>query len=186
MPGPNVLVVVSASMSEGKSKGFQTVFGISIAMALQLAIATIGSSWFVNALAQGFQWLKWLGVAYLLYLSIHHFRAVFSEHREVMESSSIGLFRRGFFVSLTNPKTILFFGAFLPQFTTLDSSFLLQIALLSVTFWLLALAVNIGYTLLSSTLAIYLSSARLIKVKHGISGALYLGSGAVLATIKRE
>lgn len=185
LPGPNVLVIVSTSLSEGRIKGFQTVFGIGVAMVFQLSLAILGTSWFVYTLAQGFQWLKWCGVAYLIYLGVKHLRTAVSNQQPIEKSTTVGSFGRGFFVSLTNPKTILFFGAFLPQFALGGSLFLIQLIILSVTFWLLALGVNIGYTVLASKFAITLSSKKLSKIKHGTSGVLYLGAGTVLASIKR-
>ncbi|MCB0209535.1 MAG: LysE family translocator [Anaerolineae bacterium] len=185
IPGPNVLVTLSTSLSEGRAKGLQTVFGIEAAMVLQLVTAIVGTTWFVYALAQGFFWLKWCGVAYLLYLGIKQLRAAVTQQPTPEKTTLVGSFGRGFFVSLTNPKTILFFGAFLPQFASAGSFFFTQLIILSVTFWLLSLAVNIGYTLLASRFAHILSSGRLAKIKHGASGVLYLGAGTLLASLKR-
>ena len=186
IPGPNVLVILSTSLSEGRTKGLQTVFGIEAAMVLQLVTAVVGTTWFVYALAQGFFWLKWCGVAYLVYLGLKQLRAAASDHQPLEKTTMVGSFGRGFFVSLTNPKTILFFGAFLPQFATAGSQFLTQLVILSATFWMLALAVNMGYTVLASKFASTLaSSRRLAKIKHGASGVLYLGAGTLLASLKR-
>lgn len=185
IPGPNVLVIISTSLSEGRTKGLQTVFGIGAAMILQLVTAVVGTTWLVYALAQGFFWLKWCGVAYLVYLGLKQLWATVSYQQPPEKTTMVGSFGRGFFVSLTNPKTILFFGAFLPQFATEGVLFLTQLVILSVTFWVLALAVNIGYTLLASKFAQTLSSKRLSKVKHGVSGVLYLGAGTLLASLKR-
>lgn len=184
-PGPNVLVIISTSLSEGRTKGFQTVFGIGVAMVLQLTVAVLGTAWLVYALAQGFQWLKWGGVAYLVYLGVRHLWAAVSREQPVEKAAFVGSFGRGFFVSLTNPKTILFFGAFLPQFALAGSLFFTQLVILSATFWVLALGVNLGYTVLAGQFASTLSSKKSLKIKHGVSGALYLGAGAVLASIKR-
>lgn len=185
VPGPNVLVVISTTLSEGRAKGFKTIFGISIAMALQLAIAALGTTWLVESLAKGFLWLKWCGVAYLIYLGIGNFLKLLDDRAAVPESTTIDLVGRGFLVSLTNPKTILFFGAFLPQFATATSSYPLQIAILSIVFWLSALAVNVSYAVLSGRLSIYLATKRFSRIKHASSGALYLGAGVLLASSKR-
>ena len=186
IPGPNVLVVVSTSLGEGKLRGFETTIGVSAAMATQLAIAALGASWFVQALAGGFFWLKWCGVAYLAYLGVKSFKSLFSSSSSVQTSTAVGTFSRGFFVSLTNPKTILFFAAFLPQFAVPTSAFPLQIAILSAIFWLVALTVNLGYVLLASRISEHLSSERRSKIIHGTSGALYIGASAMLAAVKRS
>lgn len=186
VPGPNVLVVVSTSLSEGRLRGFDTTMGVSAAMAAQLAIAAFGASWFVQALAEGFLWLKWCGVVYLVYLGISNFRALFLNKPSAQGSTSVRMFGRGFFVSLTNPKTILFFAAFLPQFAVSGSAFSVQIAILSATFWLVALTVNLGYVFLASRISMYMSSEHQSNIIHGASGTLYLGAGAMLAAAKQS
>jgi len=183
VPGPNVLVVVSTSIAHGKVRGLQTVAGTSTAMLIQLGIAALGTSWFVSALANGFVWLKWLGVIYLLYLGVSHLFAVRGAAKT--QISAVGTFRRGFWVSLTNPKTILFFSAFLPQFTTPAISYPLQIAALSSIFWLLAVVLDSGYALLAHKLSAILKAKNLTKYQHGVSGALYLSAGTMLAATKQ-
>ena len=151
MPGPNVMVVVATSLGHGPRRGLQTVIGTSTAMILQLLIAGVGTGLLVEALAQGLYWLKWLGVCYLLYLGFRHLFAANSNNIEPL--SAYGSFQRGFWISLTNPKTILFFGAFLPQFVSPDGSYMAQITLLSILFWLLAVVFDSLYALVASRLA---------------------------------
>ena len=108
----------------------------------------------------------------------------------VVISSSISegklrAFVRGFIVSLTNAKTILFFGAFLPQFVTPESSFAFQISVLSATFWCLALAVNVTYMMVASKAATLVANERISGFMHAASGSLYLGAAAALSAIKR-
>lgn len=62
IPGPNVLVVVSTSISFGTKRGIQTVLGTSSAMIVQLLIAAISTTWFVNSVSEGFEWIRWLGI----------------------------------------------------------------------------------------------------------------------------
>jgi len=182
VPGPNVLIVVSTSISHGKVRGLQTVAGTSTAMLIQLGIAAVCTSLFVTTLANGFIWLKWLGVIYLFYLGVSHLLAIHKADKT--QISTAGTFQRGFWVSLTNPKTILFFSAFLPQFTNPAISYQLQIAVLSLIFWFLAVVLDSGYALLAHKLSSMLKTKYLAKYQHGVSGALYLGAGAMLATTK--
>lgn len=184
VPGPNVLVVVSTSIVHGKVRGLQTVAGTSTAMLIQLAIAALGTSWFVSALASGLVWVKWLGVAYLLYLGVRHLVAIgYTSNTQI---SAVGTFHRGFWVSLTNPKTILFFSALLPQFASEAISYPMQIAVLSIIFWFLALVLDSGYALLAHKLSSLLKTKNLANYQHGLSGVLYLGAGAVLATTMHD
>lgn len=184
IPGPNVLVIISTSISHGRVRGLQTVAGTSTAMAIQLLIAALGTSYFVSSLATGFLWLKWLGAAYLLYLGIKHIFIAFRSRQPAPKVSAIGSFQRGFWVSLTNPKTILFFGAFLPQFTVQSSSYASQVALLSLLFLGLAVLFDSIYAILSSRLAALTSSPSLAKYQNGISGVLYCAASSLLAGAK--
>jgi threonine/homoserine/homoserine lactone efflux protein len=180
VPGPNVLVVVSTSLVHGRTRGLQTVAGTSTAMIIQLFLAAIGTTWFVSVLSHGFLWLKWAGVIYLLFLGASHlFSAVSDEPPKVVSAS--GSFQRGFWVSLTNPKTILFFGAFLPQFTSVSLPYLDQIVVLSSVFWVLAVLLDSGYALLAGKISALLYSRNLSRVQNGASSLLYLGAGTTLA-----
>ncbi len=184
IPGPNVLVIISTSISHGTLRGLQTVAGTSAAMALQLLIAALGTTYFISVLAKGFVWLKWAGAAYLIYLGIKHLSAAFCKEQQAQVISASGSFQRGFWVSLTNPKTILFFSAFLPQFTIADSPFLPQITLLSVVFLCLAVLLDSAYAMLSSKLVALVQSRGLAKYQNGLSGVIYCGAGSLLAGAK--
>lgn len=182
VPGPTVMVVVSTSVTHGRVRGLQTVAGSSIAMLIQLIVAAIGTSWLVSSLATGFFWLKWLGVGYLVYLGIQLILNSGKENSGTISAS--GSFNRGFWVTLTNPKTILFFSAFLPQFTLQTGSYASQIFTLSLVFWLLAVVLDSGYAILSSKLSPILKAKGLSKHQGKITGSIYLGAGAALAATR--
>lgn len=184
VPGPNVLVIISTSITYGKLRGLQTVAGTSTAMLLQLVVAALGTSYLISALAKGFIWLKWAGAFYLLYLGVKHLILAFRGHRQEITASAIGSFQRGFWVSLTNPKTILFFSAFLPQFVVESTPYLPQIMILSILFWLIAVALDSTYAILSSKLIVLLSSKNLVSYQNGLSGLAYLTAGSLLANTK--
>ena len=185
VPGPNVLVIVSTSIAHGKSRGLQTVAGTTLAMALQLIIAAVGTAGVVRFLTEGFLYLKWLGVAYLLYLAIHHLKGAFINQDTVIKITASGSFTRGFFISLTNPKTILFFSAFLPQFVTSTGSYIQQISLLSSIFLLLAALLDSCYAIISARLQSLLLRNNITRLQHGLTGVLFLGASAWLASSRR-
>ncbi len=184
IPGPNVLVIISTSITHGKVRGLQTVAGTSAAMGVQLFIAALGTSYLLTILTKGFFWLKWVGVLYLLYLGISHLLAAFRGDKRPSQVSAIGSFQRGFWVSLTNPKTILFFSAFLPQFTVQSLPYLPQIALLSSIFWIVAILLDSMFAILSSKLAGLVDSKSLIRYENGFSGFAYCAAGSLLASSK--
>jgi len=181
IPGPNVLTIVSTTLRCGLRRGLQTVAGTSSAMIVQLPVAGLGTGWLVSALAKGFFWLKAIGAVYLLYLGLRHLVDALTKPAVEAKSTGQGSFQRGFWVSLTNPKTILFFGAFLPQFTDTSSSYPQQIAVLSAIFWGLAVLLDSSYALLAARLRRFVSSPRMQKVQNGVCGSLFVAAGATLA-----
>lgn len=187
MPGPNILVIVSTSLQAGKARGMQTVMGTSLAMIVQLFIAAVGTSAFLSLVSEGLFWLKWLGVAYLIFLGARSL-VNFCQHKSIAKPSALGSFQRGFWVSLTNPKTILFFSAFLPQFVSSDALYLQQVAIFSACFWLLAVLIDSSYALLAAKSRWLLQNPNISKhqsdrMHNGLSAALYLGAGTLLARI---
>lgn len=184
-PGPNIMVVISTSLSHGRERGYPAIGGIMAAMAIQLMIAATATNWFIGALNEGFQWLKWAGVVYLVYLGINHLREAFSGQSTCTVPTAFGSFNRGFWVSLTNPKTILFFVSFLPQFVSTDASYLQQIFLLSITFWVMGIMVNFIYATLAIKVSEALQSSWFHRVQNGTTGFLFLGASAVLAMSHR-
>jgi len=175
-------VIVATSLGQGKIKGFQTLFGTSAAMLIQLIITALATSWFVGLLADGFQWLKWGGVVYLFVLGVSSFYR--TENERLSPTSGLSCFRRGFIISLTNPKTILFFSAFLPQFISPVDPYLTQIVLLSAVFLLLAFILDSGYALLAAKLNLLLQNKKLARYARPMSGLVYMGAGSLLATTK--
>lgn len=185
IPGPNVLVIVSTSIAHGKRRGLQTVAGTSLAMAIQLLAAALGTTWLVRQLSEGAYILKWLGVVYLVYLGLQHLRQSFSSRICPGTPSASSTFAKGFLVSLGNPKTILFFTAFLPQFVSSTGNYLHQVTLLSVTFLFIAVLLDSAYAILSAHLKILLEGCMLARIRHALSGVLYLVASAWLLATRR-
>ena len=186
VPGPNVLVIVSTSIAHGRKRGLQTVAGTSFAMALQLIIVGAGTTWFVQSIADGLYYMKWLGVAYLFYLGIKHIRKAVNSTNPTVEITASATFTKGFIVSLTNPKTMFFFSAFLPQFVSSAENYHLQILLLSVSFLVMAAVLDSCYALLSSRLVRLTKNGYPARFQNGLSGLLFLVAGAWLASTNRS
>lgn len=113
IPGPNVALIVANSVAHGARYGLMTVAGTASAMVLQLALVVLGASALLGLLASLFDWLRWLGVAYLLWLGVRTWRAASADLSGIAAEprSAAAIFARGFLVSLTNPKTLLFYAA---------------------------------------------------------------------------
>jgi homoserine/homoserine lactone efflux protein len=186
IPGPNVALIVANSVAHGTRYGLLTVLGTSSAMVLQLGLTVLGMTTALDALAAGFGWLRWLGVAYLAFLAVQQWRARPVDLVDgAPEPKSVRtIYARAFFVSLTNPKTLLFYGAFLPQFVTLDARSKSGLWLLSATFLGLALCFDSGWAILAGRVRGFLSTRR--KLQRRATGSLLLGAALGLALARRK
>ncbi len=123
IPGPNVAMIVSISLSRGTRFGLITVAGTTLGVAAQLGFLIFGLNALIGAVAAILEWLRWAGVAYLLYLGMCAWNAPAQDLSTVDVDRSPGdvMFWGGFGVALVNPKTLLFNSAFLPQFVCADA-----------------------------------------------------------------
>jgi len=183
-PGPNVALIVSTSIAHGRRAGLMTVAGTSAAMALQLVLTVAGTSALLAAAAAWFSWLRWAGVAYLIYLGVQAWRAPVRNPTGNVLPGSGAVFTRGVLVSLTNPKTLLFFGAFLPQFVSPDRAALPQLAILAATFLVLAVALDCSWALLAHRARAMLS--RRGALRNRLEGGLLMGAGLGLAVARES
>jgi len=185
IPGPNVLVIISTSISHGKKSGLQTVAGTSLAMSIQLLAVGYGTTWLISLIVDGLDLLKWLGVAYLVFLGLIHLKDAIYLKETPSNRTGTATFARGFTISLTNPKTLLFFSAFLPQFVSSPEKYVLEMSIMSLTFLTMAILIDSCYAVFSSQLRTVLAGNTVNKMRNGISGVLYLGAGVWLAASRR-
>ncbi len=131
LPGPSVLLTVAHSISFGWQPALFTVAGATTGIAVQLIVAAIGLTSLLNVVAEAFEWLRWAGAAYLVYLGIKQWRSA-NEPME-LDTSSVSkrnLFVQGLVVTIPNPKSLIFIAAFLPQFIDATRPFGLQFSAL--------------------------------------------------------
>lgn len=186
IPGPNVALIVANSVAHGARYGLMTVAGTASAMVLQLALVVLGASALLGLLANLFDWLRWLGVAYLVWLGVRTWRAAATDlvgtQAELRSMASI--FSRGFAVSLTNPKTLLFYAAFLPQFVGAgDREATYQLLLLAGTFLVVAVLLDGAWALLAGRLRSLLQARA--RLRNRITGGLLIGAGVGLAFARK-
>ena len=185
MPGPNVSVIVANAITYGPRYGLLTVAGTSSAMVPQLAVVTLGLSAVLNFMAEWFEILRWIGVGYLVFLGIQAWRAPVEDLAAAppQPKSLQAIYWRGVLVSLTNPKTLLFFGAFLPQFVDPKHDVPTQLALMSATFLIIAAFVDVAWALLAGRARGAL--IRLGKWTNRMTGGVLIGAAAGLAFARR-
>jgi homoserine/homoserine lactone efflux protein len=186
IPGPNVALIVANSVAYGPRYGLLTVGGTSSAMLVQLALTALGMTELLGTLGGWFEWIRWIGVAYLLYLGLTLWRAPPTDLTKTRpEPKSRGaIYTRALLVSLTNPKTLLFYGAFFPQFIDTTHDLGPQIALLSGTFLALAVMVDGGWALVTATARGVLASRG--RLRNRLSGGLMIGAGIGLALARNK
>jgi len=186
IPGPNVALIVANSVTYGVRYGFLTVAGTSAAMVVQLGLTALGMTELLGSLGHWFEWIRWIGVAYLVYLGVVQWRAPPLDLTKIAPEprSARKMFTRALLVSLTNPKTLFFYGAFFPQFVVTSHDVGAQVAILTATFLLLAV-------LLDGCWALAAGRARGLLARHGklrnrISGGLLMGAGVGLALARKS
>ena len=186
IPGPNVSLIVANAIAYGTRYGLLTVAGTSSAIVVQLALATLGLTATLDVLAGWFEWVRWIGVAYLLFLGVRQWAAApIDLTRTRPQPRSIrAIALRGFLISLTNPKTLLFYGAFFPQFLSSDAPIGPQVLLLSVTFLAIAAGLDTGWALLAGRVRGVLAIRG--RLRNRLSGGFLIGAGIGLALAHRE
>ncbi len=185
IPGPNVALIVANSVAHGARYGLLTVAGTSSAMVVQLALTVAGMSALLAAVAPWFEVLRWLGVAYLAYLGWRAWTAPAADlsGTRAQPRSARAIYGRGVLVSLANPKTLLFYGAFLPQFVSPGADATGQLVLLSATFLALAVVLDGAWALAAARLAGLLAARG--RLRQRLTGGLLLGAAAGLALARR-
>ncbi len=185
LPGPNVALVVATSIRHGRRAGLVTVAGTSAAMLPQLALVVLGLTGALSLAGHLFEWVRWAGVAYLLALGVMTWRGrdddPAKEPAPVRPTRSLLL--RGAVVSLTNPKTLLFYGAFLPQFVTPGPHIGGQLALLAATVLSIATALDCGWALLATRLRPALAARG--SLRRRLESGIYLAAATGLASARR-
>jgi threonine/homoserine/homoserine lactone efflux protein len=185
IPGPNVALIVANSVAHGRRYGLVTVAGTSAAMLPQLGLTLLGMTALLSTLSEWLVWVRWLGVAYLLYLGVQAWRAPAVDLTSVPPEprSAREIFLRGFLVSLTNPKTLLFYGAFFPQFVSSEGNLAAQLALLSVTFLALAVVGDSGWAVAGAHFRRVLAVRG--KLRNRITGGFYIAAALGLAAARK-
>ena len=187
-PGPSVLLVTANSMKHGTKKTVGTILGDLSANLLQIILASAGLASVVLASGELFQFIKWFGVAYLIYMGI---KKIVSVQKIELDShnhknrSFVNLFNEGFLMSAANPKAIVFFAALFPLFINESYLFLPQVLILGLTFLVLDGFSLLIYTYFATQLKGYLEDNKKMYLQNKIVGSLLILSGVMLSMVKR-
>lgn len=170
VPGPSVLFIVARTLEHGRRGGLTSMLGVESGALLHVLAATVGLGALVAASPDALLVLKLSGAAYLVWMGVRTLRGT---AQEATPAASGKLYRQGLLVDALNPKTAMFFVAFLPQFIDPTGNVALQTLVLGLTFVALATLTDTAYALLAST----------IRTKHlsKVAGTAYLGLAGTLA-----
>jgi threonine/homoserine/homoserine lactone efflux protein len=190
IPGPAVLYVITGSVAQGRRAGLASVSGIELASLVHTAAAALGLSALLVTSALAFSVVKYLGAAYLIFLGIRTLltREKSTQPQVQAPKNFSQLFTQGFLVNLLNPKTALFFYAFLPQFVDPSRGAAVeQILLFGALFVLLASCTDSLYALLGSTVGKLLRrNAAIRRLQRYVTGGIYIALGITTAIIGSE
>ncbi|RCG30998.1 LysE family translocator [Sphaerisporangium album] len=181
IPGPNIIYITARGIAQGRAAAIASAVGVETGTLLHIAAASAGLSYLIARSAAAFTVVKWAGAAYLVYLGVRTLADRRGQAGEVVASQPLGrVFLEGVIVNVLNPKVILFFLAFLPQFVDpAAGSPALQIAVLGATLLLLGIASDMVYAVGAGTLGRVLRR-RGKSIKY-VSGCVYLGLGVATA-----
>ncbi len=181
VPGPTVTLIVANSLTHGTRAGLLNVAGTQGGLAVCIGIVALGLASFMQTIGWWFDWLRIVGAAYLIWLGWRLIRST----GEIDVSGTArkprgGFLLQGFLVMMSNPKTLFFFGAFIPQFIDPARDYLTQIAILGPTAMLVALASD-GLYAIAVGRARRLLTRRRVRFINRASGACLIGGGVWLA-----
>jgi threonine/homoserine/homoserine lactone efflux protein len=185
IPGPAVLYIVAQSAEHGRAAGLVSVTGVHLGTLVHVAAAAVGLSAIIVSSAVAFSVVKYAGAAYLIYLGVR--RLLTREPAELLPAKDAplgGLFWQGVVVNVLNPKTALFFLAFLPQFVDPDTTVWTQVVVFGLTFVVLGFFSDGLYALTAGTLARWLRERR--RLLRYASGSVFVGLGVTSALAKRS
>jgi threonine/homoserine/homoserine lactone efflux protein len=191
VPGPAVTYIVTQSIDKGRAAGLMSALGVATGGLAHVAAAVIGLSALLASSATAFTIVKVVGAAYLIVIGVRRLLARHEDAEEPPAEPTPGtprrLFVQGAVVNVLNPKTALFFLAFLPQFVDADhGAAWAQVAVLGFTFVLLAVLSDSAYALAAAALAGKLrASERARRIRRWCTGGVFVVLGATAATAKR-
>lgn len=186
IPGPNVALIVANSLKHGTQFGLITVAGTTVGVAIQLALVVLGLSAILAFAASVLVWVKWAGVAYLVFLGIKAWREPAHDLMDVksQRAHSRTLFWRGLMFAVINPKTLIFNAAFLPQFVTVEGSQTSQLLLIATVFLVVLGLGDALWAVFAGFARSYLS--RFNRLANRVSGGFLMAAGAGLAVASKD
>jgi threonine/homoserine/homoserine lactone efflux protein len=182
LPGPIVTLLIANGLRHGTRAALTNIAGVQLGLVIALTVVAVGLTSLMATMGYWFDWVRFAGAAYLVWLGVKLIRSP-------VEGVSAdappppprgGFFLQGVVVALSNPKLLVFFGAFLPQFMDMSKDHVSQVAVLGVTFMVIAGLTDATYALLAGRARTFFS-ARRTRLMSRVSGGFMIGGGVWLA-----
>jgi threonine/homoserine/homoserine lactone efflux protein len=183
-PGPIVTLVIATGVTQGMRAALLTVAGTTLANGLLLAMIAAGLSWLIQTSSALFEYVRFAGAAYLIWLGIQAWRHAGRGMEAVAPPGRVN-FRRGFWVALSNPKTIAFFSAFLPQFVDPTLPAGPQLVLMCTASVILGGLLDSSYAIAAGAGRAFLFTPARTRMMGRTSGLVLIGGGIWLALARR-
>jgi threonine/homoserine/homoserine lactone efflux protein len=188
VPGPGVASIVGYAVSSGRRTALASVAGIAIGNGLAISLSLAGVGALLAASAMAFSLVKWAGALYLIGIGMLTLRRARGSEDATVEKEAVTP-RLAFFsnmaVGVFHPKTIIFFVAFVPQFIDARGSYLLQAAILALTFVAVVGATDSFYAMAASNASNWLRRPKTLRWSKRMGGVVMIGAGAATAMTRR-
>jgi homoserine/homoserine lactone efflux protein len=188
-PGAGAVAAMTAGLQHGFARGYCLTFGLILGMWSQLLLVGAGLGALIVASSTAFAAIKWLGVAYLLWLGIAQWRApavgLQADGSRAAPASRRSIVARGWALNTVNPKGTLFMLAVVPQFLDPSRPLVVQYLVIGATLAFTDLVINAGYTAFASKALAALRSPRQMRWVNRAFGSLFIALAAMLATVRR-
>ncbi len=188
-PGAGAIQSMATGLTHGVRRGYWSILGLEIGLMLQLALVAVGLGAAVANSILAFNIIKWVGVAYLIYLAVRQWRSATVDLREqigkAMDGGRLSLLVRGFLVNAANPKALVFFLAVLPQFVVPTAALLPQYLAIGATMIAVDLVVMGLYTALAMRLLKWMTTPRQQTVVNRVFSGLFATAAVVLSLMRR-
>ena len=184
IPGPTIILVISYSLLRGRQAVIALVLGVGLGDLTAMSLSFLGVGVLLQTVATAFYLIKWLGAAYLIWLGIKMWCSA-SEFTDLNKKTRSNawreIFSSAYITTALNPKSIVFFLAFIPQFIEPELPFITQVVILGATFFVLAILSVLGYAALAIYAGQQLHLPLIQRWTHRIGGGLLIGAGGMTA-----
>lgn len=190
IPGPVVTLVVATSLKNGTRTGLLAMAGASAGNLVLISLAAVGITTVMAVLSDLFYIVRYAGAAYLIWLGVKEWRARHDADDSGLPAPmsrrrAAAVVGQGFLIGVTNPKAILFYIAFFPQFLSQSLPAAPQLACMVAAFLVIAVLLDGGYAVLAGRVRRYMVNPVLARIRQRVTGTLLIGTGIALALTRR-